>query len=210
LNPQQRFVQVMYLNALGRVGAKPELDFWAGLLSAGTAQGLIANEIERSPEGRTHLVTTWYKTYLGRIPANGEEQVWVGNLQAGQAETTVLANILGTDEFFNHAPSFTGQTGPGTNELFVQAIYHTLLNRAAEDSALAVWENEIGSIGRAGVAQAIVGSLEGRTGYIEALYNALLHRASDSAGLASWLASGLDATSIRTSFEGTEEFFKNG
>ncbi len=210
LNAQERFVQVLYLDVLGRAGAKSEIDFWAGLLGAGTSQGLVANQIEHSGEAREHLVTTWYQTYLGRTPHNGEESFWVGQLTGGQNEATVLDGILGTQEFFNHAPALTGHSGAGTNELFVEALYQVLLNRTAEGAALEFWENEIASIGRSGVAQAIQGSLEGRTAYVEALYNALLHRPSDPTGLDSWLSSNLDATSIRVGFEGTDEFFKNG
>ena len=104
-----------------------------------------------------------YQTYLGRTPGNGEEQVWVNQLLQGQSEEAVLSSILGTQEFFNNAPSFFGNAQSASNEEFVEALYQVLLNRDASNSEVAVWVNEIPTIGRSGVARTIEGSMEGRT-----------------------------------------------
>jgi hypothetical protein len=46
LTAQERFVQSLYLGALGRVGSKPELDGWVSNLTApGGAQVLVASGI---------------------------------------------------------------------------------------------------------------------------------------------------------------------
>ena len=85
----------MYLDALGRVGAAAELDFWVKQLNSGVSQGQVAAMLEQSPEARTRLVRTWYLTYLGRQAMNNEEQPFVNLLLQGQAEEAVLAGVLG-------------------------------------------------------------------------------------------------------------------
>src|SRR5205807_968395 len=104
LTSQQRFVQALYLDALGRPGGMDELNGWVATLNGGpNGQALVAQGIERSPEGRAHLVKGWYLAYLGRAAAGGEEQPHVNALLAGQSEEAVLGGILGGAEFFARA-----------------------------------------------------------------------------------------------------------
>ena len=63
LGPDERFVQALYLAALGRAGSKRELDSWVGIfriksLTRTQAQRLIASNIERSLEAREYLVNS--------------------------------------------------------------------------------------------------------------------------------------------------------
>ncbi len=210
LTPQERFVQGLYLDALGRAGSKAELDGWVPALSGPGGPALVAGDIERSAEARDHLVKTWYLTYLGRPAQNGEEQGWVNALLAGQTEETVLSGLLSTQEFFNRAPTITGDGGLPSNQEYVKALYIVLLNRTASASEVSMWVNGLPTLGRAGVAQAIMTSVEGSTDRIEAVYNALLHRPADGGGLNGWLMAVLDATSVRVGIESSLEFFFNG
>jgi hypothetical protein len=67
LSPQQRFVQVLYLNAPGRPGTLPELKGWVSLYNGSpNGQFVVSQDIEHSLEARDHLVKTWYNTFLGR------------------------------------------------------------------------------------------------------------------------------------------------
>ena len=56
LTPQQRFVQVLYLNALGRTGSSSELAFWAGLLNAG---GAHSTWLPTASNARPKLAIIW-------------------------------------------------------------------------------------------------------------------------------------------------------
>jgi hypothetical protein len=104
LTTQERFVEVLYLDALGRVGARSELDTWVHFMnSVGGSQALVARDIEASPEGLDRLVKTWYQTFLGRTAAGGEESGWVNLLGRGTSEESVLSDILGSTEFLSHA-----------------------------------------------------------------------------------------------------------
>ncbi len=95
LTAQERFVQALYLDDLGRAGAKAELDFWVGMLNApGGSQESVAADVAHSIEASDHLVKSWYIAYLGRQAVGGEEQTWVNLLQSGQTEEQVLSDIL--------------------------------------------------------------------------------------------------------------------
>jgi hypothetical protein len=210
LDPQHRFVQVMYLDALGRVGAAAELDFWVKQLNSGVSQGQVAAMLEQSPEARTRLVRTWYLTYLGRQAMNNEEQPFVNLLLQGQSEEAVLAGVLGVaagGEFFARAQFLAGGASP--NERYIRALYQVLLSRTAGDPEITFWLGVLGQSGAHAVVQMMLGSTEYRNDLVEGYYDALLHRPSD-AGLASWVTSSLDAKSIRVGFEGTAEFFTAG
>jgi hypothetical protein len=209
LTAQERFVQVLYLDSLGRAGAKTELDFWVGALNGqGGSQGGVAKLIENSQEARTHLVDSWYQTYLGRAAGAGEAQPWVTLLASGQSEEGVLKQILATPEFYARAQTLVGS---GTaDERFVQTLYKLLLNRSGSSNDVAFWTNALPALGREGVVADFLASTEFHTNLIAAVYAALLHRPGDPAGDAFWMSQSLNANALRIGFEGTPEFFQNG
>jgi hypothetical protein len=209
LTAQERFVEVLYLNALGRVGQRSELDVWVALMnSPGGSQAAVAQGIEQSAEARDHLVKTWYRNFLGRAAAGGEELPWVNMLGQGASEETVLSDILGSQEFFNRAQTLITTGTP--NERFVQSLYLVLLNRTASNAEVAFWVNQLPALGRAGVARSFLGSNEYRADLIAAYYYTLLHRPADAAGMNAWLNSGMNARGIREGFDSSGEFFTNG
>src|SRR5262249_9458760 len=131
LDPNHAFVQALYQDALGRLAMPAELDFWVSVFVQ-SGSSAVVNGIEHSPEGRTHLVKGWYRQYLGRTAQNGEEQGFVGLLVNGTAEEQVLSIILGSAEYFNHAPLVPGVGGgPASGQTFVKALFLQLLNRPA-------------------------------------------------------------------------------
>jgi hypothetical protein len=213
LSPQERFVEVLYLNVLGRPGAQAELDGWVDVLNGPGGQLAVANGIERALEGRTRLVDTWYLTYLGRPAQNGEELGWVNLLlgsatAAPQPEELVLSDILGSAEFFSHAQ---GLIGSGTaNQRYVQALYLLLLDRTGNSVEIADQVAGLAAQGQAGLAFEFLTSPEFRTDLVEAYYNVLLHRPSSAASRNGWVFSGIDAATMRVDFESGSEFFSNG
>jgi titin len=211
LTPEERFVELLYLDALGRVGNLAEIDGWAAQfgqagLSHAQAQNAIAAGIEQSPEARDHLVKCWYMTYLGRQAQGGEEQVWVNRLLAGQTEEQVLSQILASSEFFSRAQTLGFGDTPDGN--YMHALYQLLLHRSAGSAEVAGWEGS--GLDRQGVALGFLQSTEYRTYLFEGYYNALLHRPDDLAGLDNWVGSGLDAHTARVDFESGGEFYGNG
>jgi hypothetical protein len=209
LDAAHRFVQVLYLNALGRVGSMAELDQWVAALNGpGGSTAAIANLIERSPEARDHLVTAWYLAFLNRRPINGEELGWASMLLLGQTEEQVLSDILGAPESFNHAQTLGSSGTP--QERFVKSLYQLLLNRDGSPSEVAGFVNIFSAIGAQQIALTFLESSEFRMDLAEAYYNALLHRASDAATRSAWAASSLDAATMRVVFDASSEVFTNG
>jgi hypothetical protein len=209
LTAQERFVQALYIDELGRAGTKSELDSWVTLLNApGGSQALVATTIEHSAEARDHLVKSWYQLFLGRPAVNGEESAWVSLLLQGQTEETVLSLILGSPEFYQRAQTLVLTGTP--DERFVQALYQVLLHRTGSSLDISAWVSILPQVGRQGVALAFLESAEFRTRLFQEYYNALLHRPADTPGLNAWVASGLDASNVRVGFESSPEFFSNG
>jgi hypothetical protein len=211
LDANHSFVQSLYQDALGRSAAPAELDLWQSeLVRAGATA--VGNGIERSPEARRRLVKSWYVQFLGRsgTPSDGDVQVWVNGFMNGLSEEQVLAMILSSDEFFQRAQSLVG-TGTA-NERLVQALYNLLLNRTASPGEVTGWVNALGSLGRQGVALALLTSAEYRGIVVASYYRSLLHRGSPPSQpeINGWVFSGFDLTSIRVSFESSLEFFLNG
>ena len=184
LTPQERFVQALYLDALGRAGSKTELDSWAVQFNQGLsqtdAQASIARGIDESWEGRDHLVKGWYETYLGRAAGGREEDGWVGLLFQGQSEEQVLSQILASPQFHNRYAD-AGRLrdgGPGLRPGAVPGAAGPNREQRRDWS----WVATLPQQGRPGVALGFLTSVEYRTDLVESYYNVLLHRPPDCAG----------------------------
>jgi hypothetical protein len=208
LSAQERFVQALYLDQLGRTGMQSELDGWLPVLAGPGGQQAVAAGIAGSFEAQDHLVKSWYQTYLGRQADGTEEQGWVGLLQSGQSEEQVLTGILASPEFYARAQTMGfGDTGDGN---YVRTLYQVLLGRQGGAAEVAGWVNALPQLGRQGVALGLLQSQEFRTDQVEGDYTALLHRPADPAGLNDWVMSNLDLHTVRIGFEASPEFFTNG
>jgi hypothetical protein len=214
LTANERYAQVLYLDALGRVGSKSEIDAWAAFFALPNttqtqAQAIIASGIEGSLEARDHMVKTWYVHYLGRAAGPGEEMGWVNLLMQGLTEEQVLSNILASPEFFQHSQSL-GFAGSADSQ-YVQALYEFLTHRPGSASEVAAWVGNEPALGRTGVAMGFLSAMEFRAGQFEGYYNALLHRLDDPSGFNGWLSNGANIFNTRVlGFESGAEFFANG
>ena len=212
LTPQQRFVEALYQDDLGRAGdlnSPVDAGIWVSLLNQGTATPAdVAAGIVQSPEARDHLVKGWYQTYLGRAPMGGEELGWVDLLQQGQTEEQVLSQILASDEFFSDAQNLVATGTP--QERYVEALYQQVLGRTAIGAEIADWDSDMAQSESAAVALGFLTSLEYRTDLVTSYYTTLLHRVPDAGGLDAWVSSNLDSCQIRIGFEASPEFYVNG
>jgi hypothetical protein len=209
LTANERFVQALYLDELGRAGSKAELDGWAAMLNGtASAQFTVALDIQHNAEARDHLVKSWYVAFLGRQAGGGEEQGWVNKLLVGQTEELVLSQILASQEFYNRSQTLIS-TGT-TDQRFAQALYQLLLDRAGSSAEISAQAGLVPSQGRTAVALGILSSQEFRTDDFEGYYNALLHRPADSAGLSNWVMPVFNIGAVRVDMEGSAEFFTFG
>jgi hypothetical protein len=208
LTKQERFVNTLYLDDLGRSGSLGELDGWVALLNGPSAsQALVAVGIEGSFEARDRLVRGWYVLYLGRPAAGGEELGWVNALSV-QPREQVLNQILGSVEFFGRAQVLIGS---GTaDQRFVGALYQLVLIRTGNSGEVGGWLILEPGLGRAGVAQSFLQSLENRFNTFTGFANELLHHAPVQADLLNEVNGNSDIAAVRETIESTAEFFTNG
>jgi uncharacterized protein YkwD len=204
------YIAHIYQSVLSRSAASWEVANWLSVLRGPGGADAVVNGIELSTEGRLRLVDGWYQTYLGRSAVNSEEQGWVVQLLHGASEETVLAGILGSEEFLQRAE---GLTSSGTAEQrYVQALYSLLLQRTGSAGEINGWIPAVASAGRATLALDFLRSPEYRTDVVQGYYGYLLHRATSpsAAEVTLWVDSGWDLTKIRTDFMESAEFTLNG
>jgi hypothetical protein len=210
LTPQQAFVARLYADFLHRPADNPGLSYWVGQLSAMGQQG-VATAIARSPEGLARLVDGMYVKILGRNADASGESHWVGQLQAGATEEQVMAGLVLAPEFDARAAQVANYAGPDLPDAnFVRALYELFLGRAGSTSEITSWVEQLGSIGRAGAAAAILASSEYRTDMVISFYMALLHRSPLGFEIAHWVTSANDLLTIDTLIAGSNEFFAEG
>jgi autotransporter-associated beta strand protein len=132
------FVQNLYRELLGR---EPDTDgdsYWTSVFvqientsGAAAAQQALVGAFFGSNEYQQNLVQGMYVEFLRRPADVGGLGFWTGQLAAGVDEKIVLANLVGSDEYFADA----GGTVPG----WVNAMYVDLLGRPADAGGLAYW-----------------------------------------------------------------------
>ena len=212
LNAQERFVQSVYLDELGRAGSKAELDLWTPEFNSGgtqtQAQAAIASGIQDSAGGAGPSGPELVPDLPG--PGGAGRR---GERLGGPA---VPGPIRGAGA--QPDPGFAGVLQPrsGAHSLrvggraYVQALYLLLLNRTGRPTEADAWVAALPTLGRQGAALSFLSSAEFRTDDFEGYYNALLNRPGDQPALNDWVFSSLDVAGVRVGFESTLEFFVDG
>lgn len=200
----QRFVSRLYVDLLQRDGEASGLAYWKGKLDQGTDRAVVVRGFETSDEYRTNLIKKLYNDLLGRPAEVAGIDAWLRYLQAGHDAEQLRAQILASDEFFQHA-------GSGTAEGYVRALYVAILNRVADDPGSVGWKQAVAAgASRVAVAQAVLGSEEARAGTVRGLYQQFLHRPADDAGLRGFvvaLAHGYTKEDVTVVIFSSPEYF---
>jgi len=84
--------------------------------------------------GPDQMVQEWYSKFLHR-PADPAASTWADQLRAGQTPEDVLAQILGSPEYYNR--------GGGNPEGFVRRLYLDLTGRPPAPPELKFWVNDV-------------------------------------------------------------------
>jgi hypothetical protein len=210
LDANHSFVKALFNDFLKRDGSAADLDAWVSQLPT-LGQAGVANAISHSTEALDVAVVGFYQKFLGRTPQGGEQNGFVSELAAGATEEQVIAQIVSSNEFANRANALVGGANADTN--FVQALYLLVLNRTGGTAEVDGWVSLLPSIGRSGVAAALLASTEARGDAIALLYGSgLLDRslAPSAAEVNGWVNSGLDLLTIQTQFASTTEYLADG
>jgi hypothetical protein len=92
------FVNALYKDLLSRVPQAAEVAHWQGGSRIDIAAGVL-----NSPEYKGDLIATDYLRFLGRHVDQAGLNAWISSMNGGTADEQVLAGIVGSQEFFNHA-----------------------------------------------------------------------------------------------------------
>lgn len=148
------FVHNLYRELLGREPSVLDQTAWTnvfGYLSGqgGTAaaQRTLVADFLGSPEYQAHLIEGIYVNFLHRPADAGGLAFWTAALADGVDEKWVLADFLGSDEYFDDAQPQPPGPGAVTPEMaaaaWVGALYRDVLGRPADASGLAFWTGQV-------------------------------------------------------------------
>lgn len=111
------FLNALYQDLLNRPVDAAGIAAFLPLLNAATPRSQIAIDLLKSTEYEGDLVNGYFLRFLGR-PAGADGAPYVSELGVGVTDETVIAQILGTPEFFDLAQRQTAAPEPGTLLLF--------------------------------------------------------------------------------------------
>ena len=196
------YVNLLYEQLLSRPADAAGLSGWVALLAQGTARSQVVLTIEQSQEYRTRLVDRLYMTLLGRPEDPAGEAGFVQGLAGGMTIEQVEAIMLGSPEY--------GQRAGNSTTAFLQALYHSVLNRPLDAAGQAGWTSALAHEDRATVAAQLLASKEAQQDLVQADYVAYLHRPADPGGLSGWLSrlqQGMSNQTLSANLLGSNEFF---
>ncbi len=100
----RQFVELIFLNVLGRSPDQGGWDFWTGQLDAGMSRGQLMFLFSESDEYRATsyskiYVTMMYMGMLRRAPDQGGFDYWVGYLNGGNPGQNLIGLFVASPEY---------------------------------------------------------------------------------------------------------------
>jgi hypothetical protein len=193
------FVQALYgrfLHRAANLASAGDGGAFVTELNDGVAAASVVNTISRSSEAFGFVVDDLYHAILNRDADAAGKASFVNQLVAG-------ATLESVEAFFYGSPEYLDRYSGG--RAFVVSLYSQVLGRVAADSEYQPWVAQIPTLGRTGVAAAILNSAEARGQAAASFYPELLKRTVSTAEIASWANSGLDELSIQTDIAASSE-----
>lgn len=164
------FVDLLYLNVLGRSGEAAGAQSWVDALEAGGAtRAQVVLGFSESSENigksqaaieaglwvgdtQAAVAARVYHSTLDRAPDLGGLAFWTGFLNAGNPVNAMV-------DGFTSSPEFRAKYGPLDNAAFVDLLYVNVLDRPANPAGKAGWVNALNS-GAAMRAEVVLGFSE--------------------------------------------------
>jgi hypothetical protein len=106
------FLRALYDDALRRAIGPAELEALSGQLQAGVPRRAVVGQVLDSAEAHRALVRGWHHRLLRRPPDPDRLDALVGPLGQGGQEEEVLADLVGSDEYFALAQADEPPAGP--------------------------------------------------------------------------------------------------
>jgi hypothetical protein len=208
LTADQKYLQTLYNDFLGRSGSLDELNAWVAVLAA-RGRGFVANSIARSHEALGHIVDQLYLNYLQRTATTDPgREAWIQFLQRGGTVEQVSAGFLTSEEYYNHVKDTLGSPDAS----YIQSLYNKVLGRNASVDEVNAWVGHLPALGRFNVAMGFVQSLAHRRDVVAGLYTDLLRRPGrpGDGELDGWAATGLDTLSLEAILTTSDECYTRG
>jgi uncharacterized repeat protein (TIGR01451 family) len=172
--------------------------------STSTVLNSVANAFTHSDEYLANVVIQDYLQLLHRTPSAAEVNSWVGLLKGGLTDEQVLARFASSAEY-------SQQTG-GTDQAWVEALYHDVLSRSSDAAGMAAWLQALASgTSRLNVAFAIATSIERESIVVAADYQRYLGRGPSASEAAAWvnqLQHGMSSEQVAAAFVASDEFYR--
>jgi uncharacterized delta-60 repeat protein len=202
----ERYVSQLYLDLLRRSADAAGLAHWTAFLDQGNSRLALVQMFEASPEYRALVVENLYGYILGRAVDSLGLNDKVNFLNQGGTAEQLEADLLGSDEYFSNPTK-----GNGKNDVFLQALYRDVLQRAIDPSGMAVWGQALmNGASRTAVAAAVLASRESDQMEVQALYSRFLRRSADSGGLDTFsgsLQKGVANEAVIAALLASDEYF---
>jgi uncharacterized delta-60 repeat protein len=202
----QRYVSQLYLDLLQRSADAAGLAHWTAFLEQGNSRIALVQMFESSLEYRALVVGDLYGYILGRAVDSAGLNDKVNFLNQGGTAEQVEADLLGSDEYF-----FYPTRGNGNNDVFLQAVYRDVLQRAIDPSGMEVWGQAlVNGATRTAVASAILAGQESDQIEVQVFYSRFLRRSAESGGLDTFVASlqqGMSNEAVLATLLASDEYF---
>ncbi len=164
------FVENLYHDILGRLGADTEVAYWVGQMPQGGRQA-VATAFTTSPEVYGRDIDATYQQLVGQ-PAGSGRDYWVSQLSSGGHLESLIAALAATGTYYSGH-------GRGTDAGSVTALYHDILGRTPAPAELSAWLAR-GPLDRGAVASGFAFSHEHHLQVADAWYTRYLGRGADS------------------------------
>jgi uncharacterized protein (TIGR03118 family) len=202
-NANTRWINEVYGDLLNRRADVGALGFWSGQLSAGVSRIQIVNSIEASAEYRGDEVQGVFQTYLKR-PAEASAVTFGAGYLANHTLEQFAVLVAGSGEFYE-------AQGGGTNDGFLEALFHDALNRPVDAGARAYFDQLLsGGVSTAQVASLVFGSEEYLGDVVQSAYLSYLDRPVDAGGQAYFvglLQGGATDAQVAATLIASDEYF---
>ncbi len=190
------YVKQVTQDVLGRAPSDEELQRFLTIVNAAgvAARRQIGGYFITTVDYFQDVVRRDYQNVLGRAPSQAEVDGAVGRFRSAAALTQeqFLAELYGSQEFFDRAPALVGASGSGTNETYVRALYAQLFpGDTVQPAELTAGLNQLsGGTSRRDYALQLLSTDRYRVhpgyGLVDRLYQRFLGRAAAPAELAYW------------------------
>jgi hypothetical protein len=99
------WIDALYQSVLGRTADQAGENYWADLLHGRVTLYTIARSFSSTAENQSLGIEQSYQQYLGRPADSAGLAYWLDQFQRGAANETLVAGLVGSDEFFKQATS---------------------------------------------------------------------------------------------------------